>query len=222
MPSVTDAAINIQKFGAHGITVHPRPDERHITRKDVYDLRPLVTTEFNIEGYPSEDFMAMVLEVQPEQVTLVPDPPDVLTSNAGWKIAAHQEQLKIVAQKLKGLRIAVFVEPDTCSLEELKFLKEIGIARIEMYTEGFAKAFESGDSSLLQSTMERYQKLYQDGLSADLEINAGHDLSQANLGYFLKHLPEVSEVSIGHALIGEALYEGLPTTIGNYLKILAK
>lgn len=219
-PNVVDAAKHIQKFGAHGITVHPRPDERHITRQDVLDLRPVVSTEFNIEGYPSEDFLNLNLQVRPDQVTLVPDPPHVITSNAGWIVKENKALLQKAAEALRNFRISVFVEPQTCSLEDLKFLKSIGIARVEMYTEDFAKAYETGIDRLLNASLERYKRLYNEALDAGLELNAGHDLSQKNLGCFCHHFPYVSEVSIGHALISEALYEGLETTIQNYLFIL--
>lgn len=220
LPSVTEAAVKIQKYGAHGITIHPRPDQRHITRQDVFDLQDLVTTEFNIEGYPSEDFIKMVQSVTPQQVTLVPDPPEVLTSNAGWKVKESYSLLKSVMAQLKELRVSVFVEPQTCSLEDLQQLKDLGVARIEMYTEDYAQAFLHSDPAYLNATIESYQRLYTEALNVGLEINAGHDLNQANLGLFIKNFPKVSEVSIGHALISEALYEGMETTVSNYLKVL--
>lgn len=219
-PDVIEAAKKIQSFGAHGITVHPRPDERHITQKDVYDLKKVVHTEFNIEGYPSKDFIELIHNIQPEQVTLVPDPPGVLTSNAGWRIAEQRPLLTDVAEKLTAFRISVFVEPKTCTLTDLNFLKEIGVSRIEIYTEEFAKAFESNDESLLEKTLSEYRRLYQDALDAGLEINAGHDLNQQNLACFIQNFPYVSEVSIGHALISDALYDGLDITVKNYLFIL--
>ncbi|MCO5113238.1 MAG: pyridoxine 5'-phosphate synthase [Bdellovibrionaceae bacterium] len=220
VPNVVDAAKSIQKFGAHGITVHPRPDERHITRKDVFDLRPVVHTEFNIEGYPSKDFLELILKVEPQQVTLVPDPPEVLTSNAGWIVNSNKALLEQTADQLRNFRASVFVEPETCSLEDLKFLKSVGIARVEMYTEDFAKAFETADHKTINAALERYKRLYNDALDAGLDLNAGHDLSQRNLACFCENFPHVSEVSIGHALISEALYDGLETTIKNYLYIL--
>lgn len=219
-PNVIEAAKKIQSFGAQGITVHPRPDERHITREDVLNLKKVVNTEFNIEGYPSKDFINLIKEVNPEQVTLVPDPPEVLTSNAGWKVSEQKELLKWAAEELRLYRISVFVEPLTCSLEDLKFLREIGISRIEIYTEDFAKAFDTHDEALLEQSLNQYRRLYQDAMDAGLGINAGHDLSQKNLGCFIQNFPYVSEVSIGHALISDALYDGLEMTVKNYLFIL--
>ena len=218
-PDILMAAKKIQSFGAHGITVHPRPDERHIRMKDVYDLKPIVTTEYNIEGYPSDDFISLVNEIRPEQVTLVPDPPHVLTSNAGWLISENQTLLKDVFKRLDGLRISVFIDPKTCNNEdELKLLKDLGAHRIELYTEAFARAFETKTN--LESVLSSYATTAEKALKSGLQINAGHDLNQQNLGLFVEKVPEVAEVSIGHALISEALYEGLETTIKNYLKVL--
>lgn len=220
MPSVVEAAIKLQQFGVHGITVHPRPDQRHITNKDVYDLKDVVTTEYNIEGYPSKDFIQMMHKVLPEQVTLVPDPPDVLTSNAGWLVKKNQAFLKEIMTELGSMRVSVFVEPDTCDKEDLKILRELGVQRIEMYTEEYATVYKTGDQKQIQNVIHKYKQLYLNALEVGLKINAGHDLNQENLSFFIQNLPEVSEVSIGHALISEALYEGLQVTTQNYLKIL--
>lgn len=217
-PNVLFAAQQIQSFGAHGITVHPRPDERHIKIKDVYELKKIVTTEFNIEGYPSDDFIKLVSTVMPEQVTLVPDPPDVLTSNAGWNISKNQKQLEHVCKKISHSRISVFVDPKTCTSEDLKILSSIGVHRIELYTESYAKAF--AENKNLDKILNEYFECANNALKHGLQINAGHDLNQKNLGKFIHSVPEVSEVSIGHAIISEALYLGLKQTIANYLKIL--
>lgn len=219
-PDLKQAAIQIQNYGAHGITIHPRPDERHITRQDVYSLKKVVTTEFNIEGYPSNDFLDLISEVQPEQVTLVPDPPEVLTSNAGWKVKDNQDFLKSVMAKLKNFRVSVFVEPDTCNSQDLQILADLGVKRVEMYTEEYAKAFATNSQDSINMALKKYTQLYNNALEVGLKINAGHDLNQQNLGFFIQNLPLVSEVSIGHALISEALYDGLKTTVENYLKIL--
>lgn len=237
-PSVTLAAQRIQSFGAHGITVHPRPDERHITLADVRNLKPIVKTEYNIEGYPSEAFLDLIAEIKPEQVTLVPDPPEVITSNAGWNVNLNQSFLAAVFQKLKSKspesRISVFIDPKSSSLEDMKTLKKLGAHRIELYTEAYAKAFEASHdiskntskdtaqiiSEPLKLTLASYVELANNALSVGLEINAGHDLNQENLSLFIKTVPEVAEVSIGHALISEALYLGLEKTVKNYLNIL--
>ncbi len=219
-PSVLEAAKRIQNFGADGITVHPRPDERHIRRSDVYALKPWISTEFNIEGYPSEDFLSLVQDIKPEQVTLVPDPPNVLTSNAGWNVQAQRQLLEHSCKSLQGSRISVFVDPTTCSEVDLKSLKDLGVQRIELYTEAYAKAFKN--PSLRLATLDTYVRLAELVLKQGLEINAGHDLNQINLGLFIDKVPEVREVSIGHALISEALYEGMEYTVKSYLKILTK
>lgn len=216
-PSVTEAAIKIQEFGAHGITIHPRPDERHITRKDVYELKPLVTTEFNIEGNPHRDFIDMVLEVKPEQVTLVPDADDAITSNAGWDTKKHFDFLtEIIAEfKNAGIRTSVFLDP-TPDLVEYAF--KTGADRIELYTEAFAKDY-------LQNKEQAIKPYYDTAVVASefgLGINAGHDLSLDNLKYFADNIPNLLEVSIGHALVSEALYMGMENTVQAYLKRLAK
>ncbi len=216
-PSVTEAAIKIQEFGGQGITIHPRPDERHITRKDVYDLKPLVTTEFNIEGNPHRPFIDMVLEVKPEQVTLVPDADDAITSNAGWDTKKHLDFLtEIIAEfKNAGIRTSIFLDPTP---ELVEYAAKTGTGRIELYTEAYAKNYTSNKESAI--------KPYYDTaiVAADfgLGVNAGHDLSLDNLKYFSDNIPNLLEVSIGHALISEALYMGLENTVQAYLKRLAK
>lgn len=217
VPSVTQVAIDAQKFGAQGITIHPRPDERHITRKDVYDLKPLVTTEFNIEGNPHRPFINMVLEVKPEQVTLVPDADDAITSNAGWDCEKNMDFLKSVIAEFKsaGIRTSIFLDPKP---EMVKYAAETGTDRIELYTEAYAKNYEADKEAAIKPYIDTAEEAEKYGLG----LNAGHDLSLDNLKYFANHIPNLLEVSIGHALISEALYLGLENTIQAYLKRLAK
>lgn len=217
VPSVTQIAVDAQKFGAQGITIHPRPDERHITRKDVYDLKPLVKTEFNIEGNPHRAFVDMVLEVKPEQVTLVPDADDAITSNAGWDCEKHFDFLKNIISEFKnaGIRTSIFLDPNP---EMVKFAAETGTDRIELYTEAYAKNYSTNKEEAIKPYYETAVEAAKFGLG----INAGHDLSLENLKYFSDTIPNLLEVSIGHALISEALYLGLENTIQSYLKRLAK
>lgn len=217
VPSVTQVAVDIQKFGAEGVTIHPRPDERHITRKDVYDLKPLVHTEFNIEGNPHRPFIDMVLEVKPEQVTLVPDADDAITSNAGWDCQKHLDFLKSVIAEFKaaGIRTSIFLDPNP---EMVKYAYETGTDRIELYTEAYAKGYETDKEQAIKPYIETAKEAEKYGLG----VNAGHDLSLDNLKYFADNIPNLLEVSIGHALISEALYLGLENTIQGYLKRLAK
>lgn len=217
VPSVTQVAIDAQKFGAQGITIHPRPDERHITRQDVYDLKPLVTTEFNIEGNPHRPFIEMVLEVKPEQVTLVPDADDAITSNAGWDCKTHLDFLKetITEFKAAGIRTSIFLDPNP---EMVKYAAQTGTDRIELYTEAYAKGYTEDRAAAIKP----YVDTAQEALKYGLGINAGHDLSLENLRYFADQIPHLQEVSIGHALISEALYLGLENTIQAYLKRLAQ
>ena len=217
VPSVTQVAIDIQRFGAEGVTVHPRPDERHITRKDVYDLKPLVYTEFNIEGNPHPPFIDMVLEVKPQQVTLVPDADDAITSNAGWDCQKHKEYLTEIISTFKkaGIRTSIFLDPNP---KMVKHAFETGTDRIELYTEAYAKNYLSDKEKAIKPYIETALKANEYGLG----INAGHDLSLENLQYFAQNIPNLLEVSIGHALISEALYLGLENTIQAYLKRLAK
>lgn len=216
-PSVTEAAVKIQEFGAHGITIHPRPDERHITRKDVYDLKPLVYTEFNIEGNPHREFINMVLEVKPEQVTLVPDADDAITSNAGWDCEKNLGFLKSVITEFKnaGIRTSIFLDPNP---EMVKFAAETGTDRIELYTEAYAKSYSVNKEQAINAYVETAER----AAEFSLGINAGHDLSLENLKYFSDYIPNLLEVSIGHALVSEALYMGMENTVQAYLKRLAK
>lgn len=214
-PNVLNVALDCERFGAQGITVHPRPDERHIKRSDVYELKAAITTEFNIEGYPSEDFCKMVCEVCPTQVTLVPDTPDQLTSNAGWDTVKHQEFLKsiIVPFKDKGIRTSIFVAADPTMIEGAK---ATGCDRVELYTEPFATLYPKDSEKAIAPFVKAAEVARQVGLG----LNAGHDLSLVNLKYFHQQIPWVDEVSIGHALICDALYLGLQNTIEQYLERL--
>lgn len=216
LPSVTQTAVKLQEFGAQGITIHPRPDQRHITRKDVYDLKPLVHTEFNIEGNPHRSFIDMALEVKPEQVTLVPDAEDAVTSNAGWDCEKHLGFLKNVVSELKsqGIRTSIFLDPNP---EMVKFAHETGTDRIELYTEAYALNYPKDKEEAIRLYIETALEAEKYGLG----VNAGHDLSLENLKYFADNIPNLLEVSIGHALISEALYLGLENTVQAYLKRLA-
>ncbi|SHF17751.1 pyridoxine 5'-phosphate synthase [Chryseobacterium takakiae] len=216
-PSVTEAAVKIQEYGGQGITIHPRPDERHITRKDVYDLKPLVTTEFNIEGNPHRSFIDMVLDVKPEQVTLVPDADDAITSNAGWDTKKHLGFLtEIIAEfKNAGIRTSIFLDPNP---ELVEYAAKTGTDRIELYTEAYAKNYTSNK----ELAIKPYYDTALTAVDFGLGLNAGHDLSLDNLKYFADNIPNLLEVSIGHALISEALYMGLENTVQAYLKRLAK
>ena len=214
-PNVVEAAINCQKFGADGITIHPRLDERHITKKDVYDIKPIINTEYNIEGYPSEDFIKMVLEIEPEQVTLVPDGPNVLTSCAGWDTIKFQDYLKEVISifKDKGIRTSIFTDP---KIDMIEAAKNCGTDRIELYTEDYALGYNKNKEKATAPYIESAKKATELGLG----INAGHDLSLENLEYFVKEIPNLDEVSIGHALISDAIYLGLENTIQMYKRLL--
>jgi pyridoxine 5-phosphate synthase len=214
-PNVLEAAINCQKFGADGITIHPRPDERHITNKDVYAIKPIITTEYNIEGYPSDDFIKMVIAVKPEQVTLVPDGPDVITSCSGWDTINFQDYLKEIITEFKqhGIRTSIFVDP---KIEMIEGAKLCGTDRIELYTEEYATQYIIDKKKAIAPYIEAANKATKLGLG----INAGHDLSLENLEYFAKHIPNLDEVSIGHALISDALYLGLENAIQMYKRLL--
>jgi len=215
IPDVKLAAIKCEQFGAHGITVHPRPDERHIKYQDVFDIKSVISVEFNIEGYPSEKFMNLVTTVKPTQVTLVPDPPDALTSNAGWNIAKNLIFLKEIITTLHkhNIRTSVFVETD---LDNICLAKETGTDRIELYTEPYARLFENDKVKAVEPFIRAAEVANKIGLG----VNAGHDLNLQNLRYFVKNVPYVLEVSIGHALISDALYFGLEKTIKLYLEEL--
>ena len=215
VPSVKEATLKCQQFGAHGITVHPRPDERHITRHDVYEIKPLITTEFNIEGYPGEDFLRMVIEVKPDQVTLVPDTHNQLTSDHGWDTWKNLSFLKEVIARLQenGIRTSIFVDPDILAVEGAA---ETKTNRIELYTEPYATLYPIERNKAIEPFIEAAKVANKLGI----EVNAGHDLSLENLNYLYKNIPNLAEVSIGHALIADALYLGLETTIQKYLECL--
>lgn len=215
IPDVINAATAIERFGAHGITVHPRPDERHIRVADVYELKKAVKTEFNIEGFPSPFFIDLVMKVKPEQVTLVPDPPDVLTSNAGWNTIQHQLFLQqvIILLKSNGMRVSIFIDPEPALMESAK---ATGTDRIELYTEAYAKNYTNDPAAAIKPYLETANLANQLGLG----VNAGHDLNLENLSYFHRIIPNLDEVSIGHALISDALYYGLEKTVGIYLEQL--
>lgn len=214
-PNLVQVAIDCEKFGAQGITVHPRPDERHIRYNDVYDLKKVVTTEFNIEGFPDTKFMNLVLEAKPEQVTLVPDPPGVLTSNAGWDTLKQKDFLKEVIAEFKQhhIRTSIFVDTNLVYIENAV---ETGTDRIELYTGPFAENFPNNNAAAIKDYVDAANLAYKLGLG----INAGHDLSLENLTYFKQHITGLLEVSIGHALISDALYYGLEETIKKYLSCL--
>ncbi len=215
IPNVVQTAIDCQKFGADGITVHPRPDERHITREDVFNIKSIITTEYNIEGYPSQDFIKMILEVLPEQVTLVPDGPNVITSCAGWDTIKFQDFLKEVISVFKsaGIRTSIFVEPKIEMIEAAKYCRT---DRIELYTEDYAINYFSNKEKAINPYVVAAKKAIKLGLG----INAGHDLSLENLEYFSNEIPNLAEVSIGHALISDAIYLGLENTIQMYKRLL--
>ena len=214
-PDVVRMALDIERFGAQGITVHPRPDERHIRRADVRALRPLLTTEFNIEGYPNEDFIDLVLEVRPAQVTLVPDPPGVLTSNAGWDAREHKSFLKEVVSRFKseGIRTSLFMGTDP---EQIAHAADTGTDRIELYTEPYAANYGNDR----ERAVALFTKAAERASEFKLGLNAGHDLDRENLAYFQQHVPGLLEVSIGHALICDALAFGLENTVQLYLREL--
>lgn len=214
-PSVTEVAVDCQRYGAEGITVHPRPDERHIRRADVADLRPLVRVEFNIEGYPSPDFLDLVLRTRPEQVTLVPDSPDALTSSAGWDVEANLDFLSSVVERLKagGIRPSIFVGTD---IDNIRAAARTGTDRIELYTKPYADLYHTDPAAAVAPFVEASRAARNLGLG----VNAGHDLDLDNLAYFRTALPWLHEVSIGHALICDALYLGLEETIHRYLQAL--
>jgi len=214
-PSVLEAAINCQKFGADGITIHPRPDERHITNKDVFAIKPIISTEYNIEGYPSVDFIKMVISVKPEQVTLVPDGPNVITSCAGWDTIKFQDYLKEIIAEFKdyGIRTSIFVDP---KLEIIEGAKLCGADRVELYTEEYATQYFEDKQLAIAPYILAAKKATELGVG----INAGHDLSLDNLEYFANQVPNLDEVSIGHALISDAIYLGLENTIQMYKRLL--
>lgn len=217
MPSVAEAAIRCQEFGAEGITIHPRPDERHIRYADARELKPLISTEFNIEGYPDPRFIELVLEVRPEQVTLVPDSPSAITSNAGWDtLTNHDFLLEVVGKfRLAGIRVSLFVGTDPKMIEGAA---KVGADRVELYTEPYATDYPADRARAIQPFILAAKVAENLGLG----LNAGHDLSLENLRYFDEHIPNLLEVSIGHALIADALYLGLEETIRQYKECLKK
>ena len=212
-PNVVKFAKDEQQFGAQGITIHPRPDERHIRYQDAHDLKPIVHTEFNIEGNPIPKFIDLVLNVKPTQVTLVPDSIDALTSNAGWDTIKHKDFLIDVISTFKkeGIRTSIFVDPDT---KQIEGAKKTGTDRIELYTEAFAKQFRNGQH---EEAIKPYTECALLANKLGLGINAGHDLSLNNIAYFKQHISNLLEVSIGHALITESLYLGVENVINMYL-----
>jgi len=218
-PDVLAVTLDIERFGAQGITVHPRPDERHIRRRDVYAIAKNIEVEFNIEGYPAPEFIALVKDVRPAQVTLVPDPPDVLTSNAGWKVREKAGFLSDVIADIKtcGARVSLFIDPDDFVDSDFSAVTAVGADRIELYTEAYADHYHTARRDAL---LAKYKDAAYRAHDAGLGINAGHDLNLDNLKTFVQTIPLVDEVSIGHALIADALYFGLEQTIRRYLDCL--
>lgn len=216
IPNIKTAAINCELFGADGITVHPRPDERHIRYKDVLEIRPVIKTEFNIEGYPSEKFIDLVISVRPHQVTLVPDPHDAITSNAGWDVVRYKLFLAdiIMTFKKEGIRTSLFVDTQPVNIENAAL---IGSDRVELYTEPYASGFDTNAPAAIKPFINAANITRSVGLG----LNAGHDLNLDNLRYFHQNIPWVDEVSIGHALISDALYLGLENAIQMYKRQLA-
>lgn len=214
-PNLIQFAIDCERFGADGITVHPRPDERHVRREDIILLKNVVKTEFNIEGYPSEEFIKLVLTIKPDQVTLVPDPPNILTSNSGWDTIKNQKFLKDIVKRFhtNDIRTSIFIEPVD---EIILAAKDTNTDRVELYTESYAKGFSNNNEKAIQPFV-RAANLAE---KINLEINAGHDLNLQNLSYFSSKIKNLKEVSIGHALICDALYFGLENTIQMYKRNL--
>ncbi len=214
-PNIVQVAKDCERFGAQGITIHPRPDERHVTTQDVYDLQPVVTTEFNIEGYPDQRFLDFIKELKPSQATLVPDPPGVLTSNAGWDTVKYKSLLEEVIAEIKksGVRTSVFIGTEKALIEGAA---KCGADRVELYTEPYAANYAKNRGEAVKPFVEAAQI----ALNSGMGLNAGHDLSLENLKYLKEQIPELDEVSIGHALICDALYYGLENTIQLYLREL--
>lgn len=215
IPDVERFAIDCERFGAQGITVHPRPDERHITRRDVEILSKTVTTEFNIEGYPSQDFIDFVIKAAPTQATLVPDAPDALTSSAGWNVVENHEFLREVVGRLRnaGIRVSIFVDADP---DQIRAAASIGADRVELYTKPYADEFPSDPDKAVAPFVKASEEARRLGIG----LNAGHDLNLQNLKFFKQSLPLLDEVSIGHAIISDALYLGIQETIRSYLACL--
>ena len=224
-PDLLELTRLLIESGAEGITIHPRPDERHIRRKDVYDLKNLLKNysgkvEFNIEGYPSDSFLRLIVDIIPSQCTLVPDPPDVLTSNAGWKLEENKSLLKSVINKLKALsvRVSLFIDPFLLNETEFSVLKELAPHRIELYTERYAENWNAAQKR--KAVLEKYKTVAQKVSRSGIGINAGHDLNQKNLPDLLKSIPEIKEISIGQAFIADSLKKGMTRTLKSYLKII--
>ncbi|TCO10401.1 pyridoxine 5'-phosphate synthase [Natronoflexus pectinivorans] len=217
IPDVVKAAVDVQLFGADGVTVHPRPDERHITRKDVHNIRPVIKTEFNIEGYPSREFIDLVKSVKPHQVTLVPDPPEAITSSSGWDTIAHFSFLQEVISEFKesGIRTSIFIDPVE---EMIAKAVETDTDRVELYTEPYATGYAKDREKAVAPFVVAANLANKLGM----KVNAGHDLNLENLKYFNECIPFLKEVSIGHALIADALYMGLERTIASYKALLKK
>ena len=215
LPDLVKFALDCEEFGAEGITVHPRPDQRHIRFQDVYDLKPVLNTEFNIEGYPSNHFMKMVEEVKPAQCTLVPDPPEVLTSDSGWDTVAKQDQLSDVVARLHAadIRVSIFLDPDPAMVDGAI---KCGADRIELYTGSFAKNYARDRAAAVAPHVETAKLANRAGLG----VNAGHDLNLDNLRYYARNVPGLLEVSIGHAIVCDSLYFGIQNVIGMYLRLL--
>ncbi len=216
IPNVVKAAKTCIEAGCHGITIHPRPDGRHIRRQDVLDLIAMLTVEFNIEGYPSPEFLDLVCLVKPAQCTLVPDPPEVLTSNAGWDLSGGVEWLSDITQRLHnhGIRVSLFLDPDP---DQVRRAKELGADRVELYTESYAKTFGTLEG---KKVFDIYHRAALTAQEAGLGLNAGHDLDLESLPYLAQNLPGLLEVSIGHALLSDALFMGLEQAVKAYLKAL--
>lgn len=225
LPSVIEFSRVIVEAGAAGITVHPRPDGRHIRTQDVFELRDFLAPwkakgiEYNIEGYPSEDFLELLEKAKPHQATLVPDPPHVLTSNAGFELEANMEFLAKVIARIKkaGVRVSLFMDPHRWTPEQKRNLAKLHPDRVELYTESFAKAHATPNEGMV---LQLYRNMADDIVSLGIGLNAGHDLNQKNLAALVSTIPEIHEVSIGHALISEALMDGMTTTVNRYLRIL--
>jgi pyridoxine 5-phosphate synthase len=221
LPNVLTTALDMIRFGAQGITVHPRPDARHIRHRDVHEIAANIDVELNIEGYPTEKFIELVQEVKPAQCTLVPDPPDVLTSNAGWDVIENQIFLTETVEKLHAAdaRVSIFFDPFDLQGREMEIIgSSIGADRIELYTEAYAQAYHGPERDEVTAV---YTNAAKNAKLAGLEINAGHDLDLRNLNHLIKYIPFIAEVSIGHALICDALYLGLEETIHRYLQCLS-
>ena len=216
IPDVQKFATDCEALGAQGITVHPRPDERHITRLDVALLKPIITTEFNIEGYPSEEYLQLVLANKPTQATLVPDAADVLTTNEGWDVERHADFLRGVVKRLKdaGIRVSIFVAADP---RQIRAAAAVGADRVELYTKPYADAYDTDRGAAVAPFIVASQTAADCGLG----VNAGHDLNSHNLRFFAESMPKLDEVSIGHAIISEALYDGIATVIKRYRDCLA-